>query len=376
MKVVITGGHFSPAYSVINKLKKDCEIVVIGRKYAFEGEKNETLEYRLCKKEDIPFFPINAGRLQRNITTKTVPSLLRFPKGIYDAIKILKKERPGVVLTFGGYVGLTVSLAAKILSIPVVLHEQTQKAGLSSKVISKFASVVCISFDSSRKYFKNKNIVLTGNPIREEIFNYKDLKIKKDKPIIYITGGSTGSHFINQLVFKTLEDLLEDYVIIHQTGNSRQYQDFEKLNLKKKSLDDNVKNDYILQEFFVPEEVGWLLNNASLVVSRAGANTITELLVVGAVSFLVPLPHGQSNEQLENAIFFKKSGLGQYLKQDELTPQLFIEKVSDMIKNRNYYLENKKAASELVHKDAAERIIEQVFLYGGARGFSNTKVIH
>ena len=187
MKIVITGGHFSPAHSVIKKLTKSDEILVIGRRYAFEGDTNETYEYQICQRELISFSEIKAGRLQRKLTSRSIPAALKFPKGIYDALKILKDFNPDVVVTFGGYVGLPVALASSILKIPVVLHEQTQNAGLSSKLIAKVASVICVSFDSSLKHFKQKNVVLTGNPIREEILKLKNTASNSEKTIIYIT---------------------------------------------------------------------------------------------------------------------------------------------------------------------------------------------
>lgn len=365
MKIVITGGHFSPAYSVLQKLRIDNEILVMGRRYAFEGDKNETYEYKICKKNSIPFLEINAGRFQRVLTKHTIPSLLRFPKGVYQALRILKKEKPDIVVTFGGYIGLSVAIAAHFSKIPVVLHEQTQKAGLSSRLISRFAAVICISFDASRPFFKGKNVVLTGNPIREEILDLKELDfVPKDRPIIYITGGSTGSHAINIKIKEILPELLKKYKVIHQTGNSLEYNDYELLFEFKNSIPKELSENYILKQFFTPNEVAWLLHNASLVISRAGINTVSELLAIGAVSLLIPLPHGQSNEQLDNAILFKNTGLGEYLEQKEINAKVLLGTVNDMIIEQKKYKENSKKAFQLVHLDAADLIIKQVYTYG------------
>lgn len=362
MKIVITGGHFSPAYTVIKKLKKENDVIVIGRKYAFEGDKNPTLEYELCQKEDIEFVPINAGRLQRKLTKHTLSSLLKFPQGVLESIKILRSLDPDVVLTFGGYIGLSVSIAAKMLDVPVVLHEQTQKAGLSAKIISKFAKCICISFESSRKYFGNRNIIVTGNPIREEIFEFPEMQIDKSKAIIYITGGSTGAHSINMATFRIIEKLLEKYIVVHQTGKNR-FNDFENLKEKKRQISN--PGNYFIKEFFDPQEVGWLLNNASLVISRAGANTISELIAVKAVALLIPLSHGQSNEQLENAKYFKKSGLGEYIEENENLSNIILNKAFDMIENRKRYSLNDGYKS--YSKQSADKIIEHVKFYGRKR---------
>lgn len=368
MKIVITGGHFSPAYSIIKKLNKKDEILVLGRRYAFEGDKNETFEYKICKENNIPFKNIKAGRLQRAITRHTLPSLLRFPKGIYQARKYLKEFNPDVVVTFGGYIALPVAIAAYILKIPVILHEQTLGVGLSNALISKFASVVLISFESSRRNLKNKNVILTGNPIRDEIFDgQKPEEVESSKPIIYITGGSTGSHAINSLIKEVLPELLSEYIVVHQTGNSKQFCDFDSLLKFKHSLNPDLQKNYLVKEFFTPQEVGWLFQNASLVVSRSGINTVSELLAFGAVSLLIPLSYGKINEQPENAEFFKKSGLGEYLEQDSITPQKLLVTINDMIRQRKKYIANKKKAQKLIDLNAADKIIDQICIYGEGR---------
>lgn len=368
MKIIITGGHFSPAYSVLQKLRADNEILVMGRRYAFEGEKNETFEYKICKKINVPFLEINAGRLQRVLTKHTIPSLLRFPKGVYQALRILQKEKPDIVVTFGGYIGLSVAIAAYFTKIPVILHEQTQKAGLSSRLIARFASVVCISFDTSRPLFKGKNVVLTGNPIREEILTFKEsIFLSKDRPVIYITGGSTGSHAINTRIKEILPELLRNYKVFHQTGNSLEYNDYETLLAFKDSISKELSENYVLQQFFTPNEVASLLHNASLIISRAGINTVSELLAIGAVSLLIPLPHGQSNEQLDNALLFKSTGLGEYLEQKKMTAKALLETVNDMMRKKEKYKSNKQKAFGLVHLNAVSLIIEQIYKYGKGR---------
>lgn len=367
MKIVITGGHFSPAHSVIKKLTKSDEILVIGRRYAFEGDTNETYEYQICQRELISFSEIKAGRLQRKLTSRSIPAALKFPKGIYDALKILKDFNPDVVVTFGGYVGLPVALASSILKIPVVLHEQTQNAGLSSKLIAKVASVICVSFDSSLKHFKQKNVVLTGNPIREEILKLKNTASNSEKTIIYITGGSTGSHAINTAIYEILPELLEDYIVVHQTGNSKETGDFERFESFHDLLGNEGRKNYILSEFFTPHEVATYMSKAALVVSRSGINTVLELMALGVPSLFIPLPFGQLNEQLENAKLFQKTGLGEFILQKDLSPDLLLSKMRAMIKEQKKYRSNAKNAQKYVHFDAAQQIIEQIRRYGKRR---------
>lgn len=367
MKIVMTGGHFSPAHSIIQKIKKDNEILVVGRKYAFEGDTNKSYEYEACKEEGISFKELRAGRLQRKLTVHTIPSILRFPKGVIDAMWILNDFRPDAVVTFGGYLGLPVAMAASFLRIPVVLHEQTQKAGLSARLISGFASVVLVSFDSSKKYFKNKNIVVTGNPLRREIVEIMTQKSDNSRRIIYITGGSTGSHAINEAVYGILPRLLQDFTVVHQTGSSKKYNDYQKMIEFKKTLDEKYKGHYIVSEFFSANEVARYMTNALLVVSRSGVNTVLELMAIGNMAILIPLPHGQQGEQRENALLFEQTGLGVMLGQEDLTGEGLYTLIRDMINNREKYIRNKKNASKYVHLEALDSIIKQIYQYGERR---------
>lgn len=372
MKIVFTGGHFSPAYAVIKKAQKENEVFVIGRKYAFEGDRNETYEYKICKKENIPFSAIKAGRLQRKFTRHSLLAFGRFPVGVYAALKILKKEKPDVAVTFGGYIGLSVSIAASLLHIPIILHEQTQKAGLSAKLISRFASVVLISFESSKSYFNAKKTVLTGNPLREELFEKVDMPVFHTQlPIIYITGGSTGAHAINSLFSEIIPELVTDFFVVHQAG-SQESNDLEKLYAIKEKLPPKFKNNYIVEKFYTPLEVSYLLKNSSLVVSRSGINIVLELMALGAVALLIPLPYGQQNEQRENAKLYASTGLGEYVEQDDITPSRLLTKMRVMIKEQKNYRSNADSAAKYVHKDAVDKIIQQIYQYGRREERRNT----
>lgn len=363
MKILITGGHFSPAYSVIQKLKND-NILVAGRKYAFEGDKNETLEYRVCKELKIPFVEIDTARLQRKITKKTIPSILRFPNGLFFSFKILREFKPDVVVTFGGYVGLPIALVASILKIPIILHEQTQKAGLASRIISKFATIILISFPSSEKYFKNKNIVLTGNPIRSQFFESQDkVELNIEKPFIYIAGGSTGSHAINELVMQIIPELLGRISVIHQSGNSIEFLDYEKLEKMRMRLPDKDKEKYLVRQFFSEKEVSYIFQNAKFVISRAGINTVLELIATGTRAILIPLTSGQKNEQKENAELFTSMGLGKYEDQNNLNRYKLLVSIHDMINNiEKYKLIN--SIDQFIFKDASEKIVSIIHSYG------------
>lgn len=325
MKILITGGHFSPAYALIQELKKENKVVIVGRRHAQEGHSSDSLEYQLAQKLDVPFINLKAGRLGRKITRNSIASFLRAPQGFGRAMSILKKEKPDVVLSFGGYISLPVCLAARLLSIPIVIHEQTQRAGLANKYIGKIANKVCISFDSSRPFFPASKTVLTGLPLRPEVTQViKKFDVPSTKPLLYITGGSTGSHAVNGFIAQTIGPLLESYSVIHQTGDS-EFKDFEKLEAIRESLTPDMQKRYVIKKYIYPDEIGWILKNADIIVGRAGINTVNEILTLHKKAVLIPLPHGQKGEQKANAELVEKSGLGYYIDQDLATPEVFIE---------------------------------------------------
>ena len=354
MKVVLIGGHLGPALAVAKKLKKD-EIFYIGRKFTFEGDSAVSLEYQEINKLNIPFFAITTARFQRKFTRYTIFSLSKYPIGFYQSIKILNKIKPDVVLGFGGYVSIPVIQAAYLLKIPVVIHEQTLEAGFSNRIAAKIAKKVCISWKSSENYFPKQKTILTGIPLREEIIDIK--KIQKEKnniPIIYVTGGSSGSHVINSLVEKSLDKLLKNYVIIHQTGDSQKHKDYEKLEKKISELDKSVSQNYVLKKFFSSMEAARVLYNCDLVVGRAGINTTAELIYLQKPALLIPIPFTQKNEQFKNAEFLKGLGLGLVLEQNLLTEELFISTINSMINNISIY----KLEQNVLANDATEKIVE------------------
>lgn len=357
------GGHFSPALAVIDQFPKDWEILLVGRKYAFEGDDALSLEFTTAKRLGLPFVPLTTGRLQRKLSGKSVVSLLKIPVGGAQAVSILRNFKPDVVLSFGGYVSVPVVAAAAMLRIPVVIHEQTLHAGLANKVAAKFAEKVCISWEESRPFFPAHKIVLTGNPIRtsfrENLAKLKDIQPAKT-PTLYITGGSGGAHGINVLIEGCLEKLLEHYYVIHQTGDSSEFKDFDRLEKLKASLPENVKKRYLLKKFIAPEDVFNIMASADLVIARSGVNTVTELLFLGKPCLLIPLPYGQQNEQQTNALFVQKVGLGKMAEQAYTTSEGLYGLINEMMSHIQDYKNHGEMSRQLVQQGAAENIINVV----------------
>lgn len=358
MKILITGGHFSPAQAVISILKEHGhEIAVAGRRHPFEGDKSESYEYEVVRRENIRFYEVRAGRFQRKFTAYSAASLLKTPASYINALGIIRDFKPDVVLTFGGYIGLPISYAARTLGIPIVLHEQTQNAGLASKMIAKIAAKVLVAYETSERLFPKGKTILTGNPLRSDIFRIEaKIEIPPGK-VIYITGGSTGSHFINTQMAKIVPEICRDFVLIHQTGENK-FNDYEKLVEVAQALPPEVKKNYIVKKFVSEDEIGFVLKSADLVVARSGINTVSEILALEKICLLIPLPSGQRNEQLENARMVKKLGVGEFIDEKDATPAKIMDVINSIFEKFWEYKKNSEAAKKTIKLNADRVIVE------------------
>jgi len=369
MKIAIVasgGGHFAPALAFLESAPKDWKILLIGRKYSLEGDKAISLEYQTAYSFGFPFKSIITGRLQRKFTKHTIVSIFKLPYGFFQSVAVLINFRPDVVLSFGGYVSIPVSFASFMLNIPVVIHEQTLGAGISNKIVGFFAKKICVSWESSLKLFPKTKTVLTGNPVRKlkthpsTSLGTKFKTQNGDLPLVYITGGSTGSHAINVLIEGCIKSLLQKYRVIHQTGDAREFLDYERLRRLKDTLEKEFRDRYTLVKFVNPREVGEIFNSADLVVSRSGINTVTEILLFEKPSLLIPLPFSQNNEQMKNAEFLKEQGLAEVVNQKDLTSDKLFHLVTSMMDNRKAYRKKVQPKGNEINKDAAEKIINVI----------------
>jgi UDP-N-acetylglucosamine--N-acetylmuramyl-(pentapeptide) pyrophosphoryl-undecaprenol N-acetylglucosamine transferase len=364
MKILIVGGHMAPALATIQHVPQKAEIVYVGRKHPFEGDKGLSLEYTTINNMGIKFIPLETARLQRSITRHSVPSLLKFPGGIRQAMDILRKEKPDVVVGFGGYLSLSVGIAAWMRKIPLVIHEQTLHAGLANKLLGKFANKIAISFRSSEKYFPKTKTELIGNPhlMTKPSSQIRRLIAETDHaPRIVVTGGSAGSHAINELMENIIPDLTKDYVVIHQTGDAKEFGDFDRLQNLRKSLSQNQQENYHVIKFIDPSDFDYLYENASVVVSRSGISTVTTLLLLQIPSILIPLKSGQKNEQLTNAKMLEKMGFAKIFSQGDESKKL-AQDIRIMVANRATVTKKKNSAEENRHLTAAQHFVELIYV--------------
>lgn len=365
MRVLITGAHFTPAQAVIEELKKfpDMEIVYVGRKTTLEGDKSPSVESQVLSKMGVKFIPIIAGRLRRLFEIETILSFFKIPIGFIQAFFIVLNQKPDVVLSFGGYVGLPVVFSAWLLSIPVILHEQTLILGLANSLSSLLADKIAISFDKDY-HVPNQKKVITGNPVRAEIMSPQTASIdyrkiinlsqKTKLPLIVVMGGNQGSHLINLAIEKILPKLLKVACVIHQTGQSK-FKDFERLS--------QIKSDgYLAKKWIEAKDLGSVLRETDLVICRAGANTLYELGLVGIPSLVIPIPFLYKNEQVVNARYFQNLGLCEIIYQEKLELPLF-SKIEEILKNYQHYAKRAQGVKQKIMADGAKKLSQEILIY-------------
>ncbi|MCX7955883.1 MAG: UDP-N-acetylglucosamine--N-acetylmuramyl-(pentapeptide) pyrophosphoryl-undecaprenol N-acetylglucosamine transferase [Patescibacteria group bacterium] len=366
MKILITGGHLAPALAVIDEIKKEkpnIKMIFVGRKYAIDKDKVESLEYKEIKKKNIKFINLKTGKLTRIFSLEYFLNFLKIFLGFFNSFFIILNHRPDLILSFGSYLALPIVFWGYIFKIPVFTHEQTINPGLANKIIGLFAKKIFISFKEAEKFFNKNKVILTGNPIRQSIFKIqkKPFFIKKTIPVLYITGGSLGSHSINLHIKKILKNLLESYIVIHQTGDTKEYHDYEDLLSIKNQLPENLKNKYFLAKHFFEDEIAYIYFLSDLVISRSGANTFFELIVLKKPAVFIPLPWSAGKEQQYHAEIFAKAGCGEIFHQIESSDKL-LRIINKMIKNISFYKNNFKNLRDLYSKNASKKIIKEIFL--------------
>lgn len=340
IKIVLTGGHAaSTALATVEEIKrqkKDWKVYFIGAGSMFEGKRVPTSASLVLPKHEVKYHGITIGRLQRNFSLKSIFYLLKIPVGVLQSFYLLLRIRPKVIISYGGFAALPVVVTGAMLGVPIIIHEQTVVTGLANKISAVFASCIAISREGSRKFFKSDRVILTGNPVIASICEVKPKKEIGKPPTIYITGGSTGAQTINRAVDEILDDLVKKYKVIHQTGKL----DYEYFNNKK-------HKHYETYDFIDPEKIAEIYKKADILVSRSGANTVSEIIITGRPAVLIPIPWTSHNEQGLNAESAKNAGIATILPQDKLDGERLmgeIEKVrlywSEMVEKQNRELAN------------------------------------
>ncbi len=345
-KIVMTGGgtagHVTPNIALMPALKKmGFEISYIG---SFDG-----IEKKLIEETGVKYYGVSTGKFRRYFSLKNFTDPFRVLKGISEARKILKEISPDVVFSKGGFVGVPVVKGARRLGIPCIIHESDYSVGLANRICFSAAEKICCDFPETLKSIPEKKGVLTGAPVRKELSegNSENGHIvcgfDFEKPVLMIIGGSLGAAAVNEAVREALPELLKTFYVIHICGKG-----------KTDSAFDGIEG--YRQFDYVGRGLADLFAAADIVVSRAGANSIFELLALKKPNILIPLPGGRG-DQLLNARSFEQQGYSMVIRQEDITSELLVTKVNELYSERETYISQ---MAESTQQDAIRIITDLI----------------
>lgn len=347
-KIVLTGGgtagHVTPNIALLPRLKQlSYDVFYIGSYHGIEKE--------LIEAENIPYYGISSGKLRRYLDLKNLSDPFKVIKGLGQSIRLLHKLKPDIVFSKGGFVSVPVVLAAKFCHIPVIIHESDITPGLANKLAIPVAKKVCCNFPETLSYLPKEKAILTGSPIRQELLSGSPQNARSychfnsEKPVLLIIGGSTGSKVINHAIRKQLPVLLKNFQIIHLCG--------------KGNLDDSLMNTTGYAQFeYISQQLKDMFALADIVISRAGANAICELLALHKPNILIPLSAAASRgDQILNAKSFKNQGFSYVIEEEELTAKSLQTAIDTVFREKETYISAMKNSGQM---DSIDTIIQLI----------------
>lgn len=367
MRLIITGGgtggHVSPAVAVIARLRERSAAEGWALEMLFVGSM-AGVERRTMEGLGVEYKAIQTGKLRRYLSWQTpVDLLVRLPLGAVQAWGAVRKYKPEVIFSTGGYVCVPTVIAGWMLKVPAITHEQTALVGLANRIAGRFANKVAVSYPQSLKYFPEGKGFVTGNPLRPSLLDgdagrgVERFGFDAEVPTVYVTGGAQGSHAINMAVQEALPEILGVAQVVHQCGEGPEGSgdDLRSLQAAREKLPEELKRRYVVQAF-VGDEIGDVYALARLVIGRAGAGTVNEVANLGKASVLVPLPGAQ--EQKANAEVLEREGGAVMLLQDDLSGKKLMEVIGGLLGDEGKLRRMGESARKMGTAGAADKIID------------------
>lgn len=364
-KLVFIGGHHNSALATIDWLKdnfEDNEYYWIGKK--FSAVDKVSPEFSEVSKKNIPFYNLNAGKLFRTTSLAyslhVIYHLLLIPFGFFQAFYYLSKIKPDLIISFGGYLSVPVIVAGRLMGIKSVLHEQTATIGLANSISAKFSQKIFTAwpedFYSDESESVKRKIEYTGLPIRKSLsLSQEKIVFPREKFTIYITGGKSGSLFINQIMLDSLNEIVEHFNLIWSTGRRVGEADYESVIESINKLPNEIQENILVKEYFLEDEIGKIFNTADFLITRGGAHTIYELALIKKPALVIPIPWVSKQEQLKNANILKSFGLAEVLDQEELTPYTLVSEI-EAFSHRLEEIKESVSNKELVPANGQEKL--------------------
>lgn len=322
-----SAGHVTPNLALIPKLRE------LGYEVEYIGT-CDGIERKIIEEHNIKYHIISGGKLRRYFDIKNFSDPFKVIKGIWQAYDIIRKQKPDIIFSKGGFVSVPVVIGGFLNRVPVIAHESDMTPGLANKLSSPYCTKICVTFPETLAKLNKNKAILTGTPIRKELLKGNKTKglticgFTDYKPVLFIMGGSLGAKVINEAVRRNLDKILLNFNIIHICG--------------KGNIENSCKSKKNYKQFeYINEELPDLMAAADIVVSRAGANSIFEFLALKKPNLLIPLSAKSSRgDQILNAASFAKSGYSMIIDEENLDDKIFLEKVNELYKNRETYIKN------------------------------------
>lgn len=356
-----TGGHVLPAIAVVEELASrqiPADLLWIGS--------HSGVEIESAQRYGIPYRSIQTGKLRRYVDLENVIDTLRLPVGLAQAWSILRKFRPDVILSTGGFVSVPTVIAGTRVA-PILTHEQTAVLGLATNINLRFADVLAVSYERTKDQLTGcrKRVVCTGNPTRSSLHQGDPEKARErfgfaaGLPLVYVTGGARGASPINERIEALLPDLLDVCQVLHQTGSAAANPDAARLRNVREALPPKLKARYVVVEF-VGEELPDVYAAADLIVGRAGAGTVAELAALGKPGLLIPLPGSGRGEQMANARLLADAGAAIVISQEEATPARLQSEIRALLNDRERLQRMAASARGLAFPEAAAHLVDEL----------------